>query len=48
MKKPILSLPIDKQLDKVLKQQVKDSGLSRADVVRQALKQYFGLTKKAC
>jgi Arc/MetJ-type ribon-helix-helix transcriptional regulator len=47
MKKPILSVPIDKQLDRVLREQVRVSGLSRSDVVRQALKQYFGLVKKA-
>ena len=46
MKKPILSLPIDKALDVKLKKSVKETGLSRADVVRQVLRVHYGLQRK--
>jgi len=45
MKQPILSLPIDRQLDRHIKKAVKQSGFSRADIVRHALRKYFGLLK---
>lgn len=47
MKKPIISLPIDRALDLKLKKSVKDTGLSRADIVRQVLRVYYGLIKSA-
>jgi hypothetical protein len=47
MKKINLSLPIDRVLDTKLKQSVKETQLSRADVVRQILRAHYGLQKKA-
>lgn len=43
MKTPNLSLPIDKQLDKALRQETRRTRLSRAAVVRQILLRHFGL-----
>jgi len=46
MKQPNISVPIDHQLDRRIKGAVKRSKLSRADVVRQILRQHFGLLKR--
>lgn len=46
MKKPILSLPIDKAIDAKLKKSVKAKGVSRADVVREILRVHYGLQKR--
>ena len=55
MKKPILSLPIDDQLDKCIQQDVREEHLSRADIVRRILRLHYarlsrrrevGLTKQ--
>lgn len=41
--KPNLSLPIDATLRRLIAGAAKRAGVSRADVVRQALRQHFGV-----
>ena len=46
-KKPILSLPIDKQLDLCIRRDMRDEHLSRADIVRRILRIHYGLIRNA-
>lgn len=46
MKKPILSLPIDRQLDQCLRRDMRDEHLSRADIVRRILRLHYGLIRR--
>lgn len=46
MKKPILSLPIDKQLEQCLRRDMHDEQLSKADIVRRILRLHYGLVRK--
>jgi hypothetical protein len=46
MTKPILSLPIDRQLDQCLRRDQRDERLSRADIVRRILRLHYGLARK--
>ena len=41
MKKPILSLPIDDQLDTYIQQDAREEHLSRADIVRRILRLHY-------
>lgn len=43
MKNITLSLPIDRKLQAALKADVRRTGLSRADIVRQILRRHYGL-----
>lgn len=42
---PNLSLPIDEQLDRCIRQDVRDEHLSRADIVRRILRRHYGLVR---
>jgi hypothetical protein len=43
MKKPNLSVPIDKKLHTAIWADARRTGLSRADIVRQILRRHYGL-----
>jgi hypothetical protein len=43
MKNPNISVPIDRKLYAALKADVRRTGLSRADIVRQILRRHYGL-----
>lgn len=46
MKQPNLSLPIDRQLNKAINDEVRRTKLSRADVVRQILLRHFATERE--
>lgn len=43
MSRYLISLPIDATINKAIKDRMRDAHLKRADVVRIALRSYFGL-----
>ena len=46
MKKPNLSVPIDKKLHTAIWADARRTGLSRADIVRQILRRHYGLIRQ--